>query len=513
MTERAALEQALVLQAEFESRRANDPWWNWVPHAKQEPFIRAVLVQLVAGELDEVWAYAANRSGKSDAASFCGASLARFGKQSPRYQSAVDGVQVVPPSVLTGWVISRTVRNSIGVIQPKYFNNHLAIDPGHAPFIPEREIENWSATHSILTLKNGNFVCFPSVESGAERAAGPALDWAQFDEEPEEPFYEEITLRVGGGRNLMIFGAATLLPPEGEPGGVSWMFDRKIKPWQAGKTPRIAIYGASIYDNPHIARAEIARLESLYPEGSPSRAIRLDGEFRPGMQGTRAYGAFDRRLHVRPQPTIPPRRPLVWMLDFNVEPMISLIGSMEGRLFRVHHELVVEDDASVEQMVDTFKRKVPQHFGPIWVYGDASGRARHAVVGRSEYSLLVNFMASYGTPVTLKVPEKNPFVPDRVNAVNHVLRGEKGEIDLEVDPSCEELIDDLEQVQRSKDGGIRKSSDRKERYSRRTHASDALGYWLHYERPIRRASHLPFVATPPYDGRAAEPSYAFRRET
>jgi len=504
--ERESLEQLYLLSREMEERRREDPWWTWKPEPAQEPFVRAVL----AGAGEEFWFLAANRSGKSAAASFCGAAFARFGRNPPRYQPEVRGVAVVPDHTMHGWVISRTYPNSIEVIQPKYFANGYALDPGHPPFVPDREIDQWSATQQILRLKNGNTIGFKSAEGETMRLAGAAKDWLQFDEEPPEPIYEECVIRVGGGRRLIVFGAATLLPPEGQIGGVSWLYERKVKPWQAGRAQSLKIFGASIYDNSHIPIEDIRRLEAIYPEGSASRAIRLMGEFRPGMQGTRAYGSFERKLHVRPQPAMSPRRPLIWTMDFNVEPMITLIGQMEGPLFRVHRELVLDDSASIEDMVELFKRVIPEHFGPVWVYGDATGRARHASTGRSEYALLMNYMQGYGSPVTVKVPEKNPFVADRVNALNRALRDEHGIIGIEIDPACEELIDDLEQVQRDSKGGVRKTSDRKDRYFRRTHASDALGYWVTYERPIRVESRQRFTMSAAYNA-AKDPGYRFRR--
>lgn len=271
-------------------------------------------------------------------------------------------------------------------------------------------------------------------------------------------------------------------------GGVSWLFPEKIKPWL--DDPRkcdYRLFGWSIYDNPHILPSEIARLEAKYPAGSVENAIRLQGEWLPGLQGSRAYTSFDVRLHVRPQPHIQARRPICWTWDFNVEPMVSLIGQRDGTIFRVHRELVIETDASVDQMVQYFHEVMPSHHGEVWVYGDASGRARNDAIpgGRSEYSLILNLMRTYGSPVRLKVPEANPLVTDRINALNRCMKDENGVIHLEVDPSCKELIADLEQVLRDNRGGLKKVRDRKDPYSKRTHPSDALGYWVNYEEPVR----------------------------
>ena len=47
------------------------------------------------------------------------------------------------------------------------------------------------------------------------------------------------------------------------------------------------------------------------------------------------------------------------------------------------------------------------------------------------------------------------------------------------------FIADLEQVLRDSRGGIKKSHDRKDPYYRRTHISDALGYWVVKDEPVR----------------------------
>jgi len=84
----------------------------------------------------------------------------------------------------------------------------------------------------------------------------------------------------------------------------------------------------------------------------------------------------------------------------------------------------------------------------------------------------------------MKIPEKNPGVIDRINAVNVICSGPQSQINLEVDPECEELITDLEQVLGDGKQGIKKTFNKKDPYYRRTHTSDALGYWICFEAPV-----------------------------
>ena len=459
---------------ELRRRREDDPLLAFVPHEKQAAFIDAVL----RGPHAENWLLAANRSGKSDAGAYCGATLARFGLEPTRaaYGPSVD----VYDRATSGWVVSLDFPSSRDIIQPKYFDNGVGRGSStHGPFIPAREIERWSVTDQLLKLKNGSLIGFKSADSGRGKFQGVEKDWVHFDEEPPRDIYEECVIRVGAGRRLRVFGTCTLLPPEGVVGGASWLFSHVVQ----GERKDIGLFGASIYDNPHLDPAEIARLESVYPEGSVQRRIRLLGEWLPGLTGARAYPAFSRSIHVRPLPDPDPRLPLCWALDFNVEPMVSLVGQRIQGEFRVHCEIVLEP-GSLPDLVDAFRAEFPTHGAELWIYGDATGRRRTSQTGQSDYHLLLSHLRSYPVPTRLKVPETNPIVRDRVNAVNRALRDENGRVGLIIDPSCRELIADLEQVILDARGLVKKTTNRSDPYFRRTHASDALGYWVVHEAPV-----------------------------
>jgi phage terminase large subunit-like protein len=462
---------ALLIEAAIAERSKGDPLRQWRPLPKQEPFIRAVLDATTW----ENWFIAANRAGKSQALAYCVAQLARF------------GTPEAPFKPTTGWVISLDANTARDILQPKLFDN--GADPHATPFIPDREIADWKVSEQILRLKNGSVIGFKNCESGRVKFQGVERDYVAFDEEPIQSIYDEVSIRIGAGRRLRIFGAVTLLPPEGTVGGVSWMFPEIIQPYQQGQKPGFGLFGASIYDNAHLPPEEIKRLEAKYPAGSVQRKIRLEGEWLPGLSGARVYAAFDRRMHVKPQPSIMPRRPLAWCWDFNLSPMVSVVGQQEGRLFRVLQEFVAEE-GQISEMVDWFRQAIPTHSGEVWIYGDATGKRRTNQTGQSDYTLIMNHMRNYGA-VRLKVPEDNPFVRDRVNAVNATLRDEHGEIRLEIDPECKELIADLEQVVSDAKGGIRKTTNRRDPYFYRTHVSDALGYWIAYENPVRTVRAVP----------------------
>lgn len=487
MADRAALERQYLLLKTLADRQRTDPLLTWEPHTKQRNFIEGVL----GDRWFENWLFAANRAGKSDAGAYCGAKLARFGIPNPK--PAIGASTVVWDRATSGWVVSLDFPSSRDIIQPKYFDNgFVPAGVTHAPFIPDREVEEWRVSDQVLKLKNGSIIGFKSGDSGRKKFQGTEKDWIHFDEEPAKEVYTECTIRVGGGRRLRVFGTCTLLPPEGQIGGVTWAYTDIVKPWQDGKLTEVQVWQASIYDNPHIDPAEVARLEAKYPEGSIERRIRLDGELLPGLSGSRAYAAFSYGVHVCSLPPLELRRPLCWTLDFNVAPMVSLIGQRSRNVFRVYRELVVEDDASIDSMVDLFRSEFPSHRAEVWIYGDATGQHRSSQTARSHYSLIMAGLRGYPVPVRLKVTDINPRVPDRINAVNRALRDEFGAIGVEIDPTCEELIADMEGVLRDPRGGIKKTYNPKDSYFRRTHTSDALGYWIHREQPVTSEPLNPF---------------------
>lgn len=477
------LMRALAVKRELADRQRDDPLNLWEPTPKQRPFIESVL----EGEKNENWFIAANRSGKSDAGAYIGATLARFGDSRSSWVSGKDSGISVRDTSTSGWVIAVDFPSSRDVIQPKYFNNGFVTpDASHAPFIPDREVEEWRTGDQILKLKNGSIIGFKSGESGRSKFQGAEKSWIHFDEEPDKSVYTESVIRVGI-KKMRVFGTCTILPPEGEKGGISWLFSEKVKPFIDGVSTGVEIFTASIYDNPFIPATELSRLESIYPDGSLDRRIRLNGELIPGVAGSRAYGNFDARLHVRRQPEIMPRRPLCWALDFNVEPQCSLLIQRDGPIFRVYKEIILES-GGIDDVCQAFYETIPRHMAEVWVYGDATGRAR-GQTGKSDYTLILNGMRQYRMPFRLKVPEKNPAVTDRINAMNSTLRDPSGMIGIEIDPSCKELIADLEGVLKDARGGLKKVYQTKDPYSRRTHTSDCLGYYVSYENPVRAISH------------------------
>jgi phage terminase large subunit-like protein len=482
--ELALLERAAALT--LTERQASDPLRLWVPTVKQRPFIESVLHPEVSGYWEN-WLCGANRFGKTSTGCWIQAKLAREGIEPlhPAYSTLPDGTTLdVKDRATSGWVFGLDSHVIQEILQPRLFDNNFLKPGAPEPFIPAREIQEWRPGDQILRLRCGSIIGYKSCEAPSSKATGSGLDWIHFDEPPPQTHYEEATFRVAAGRRLRIFATATLLPPEGHVETISWVYSEIIAPILEGRKPGIGLFTASIYDNPHLDPEEIARLESRYSLGSLARKIRLNGELIPGISGALAYGNFARAVHVRQQPHLSPYRPLVWMWDFNVAPFCTTIGQREPDVFRVYDEIVM-DEGNIDEMVDEFLLRYPKHPQELWIYGDATGGNRSHQTARSSYDLIMSRLQRYSSRVRLKVPESNPLEVDRVNAVNVALRDAQGATHLIIAPTCREAIADFEQVLADPRGGIKKTYNRKDPYSRRTHISDEIGYYVAQEMPVR----------------------------
>ena len=126
-------------------------------------------------------------------------------------------------------------------------------------------------------------------------------------------------------------------------------------------------------------------------------------------------------------------------------------------MFRVIGEVTMEQ-GNIDDMVDIFHRNWAMHHrGEVWLYGDATGGAKTLQASaQSTWRLITNALSMKRIPYQKKVPEANPFQRDRVNAVNAALRSETGTSYIAIDPSCEELIADLNGVLLDRQGAILK---------------------------------------------------------
>lgn len=188
----------------------------------------------------------------------------------------------------------------------------------------------------------------------------------------------------------------------------------------------------------------------------------------------RVYHAFDRKVHVKSCP-FNPNLPIWIGQDFNIDPMSSVIlqPQLNGEVWIVS-ELSLKSSNTAE-VVDKLEQRYFRQIRNVSVYPDpAGGYRQHA---RGETDLDIFRQKGFRR---IRHRAKHPPVADRVNCVNRMWRAADGTVRMYVDPSCEGLIQSVEQT-------IYKEGSRDvDKAMNIEHLSDALGYPIEFMFPMTR---------------------------
>jgi len=316
-------------------------------------------------------------------------------------------------------------------------------------------------------------VLFRAVED-FERLRGTNLAWFGLDELTYIP--KNAWLRLEGrlrdprATRLCGFGVWT-------PKGFDWVYERFVASPVAG----CETITAKPFENRHVLEQVpdyYERLKSSYDERFYQQEVL--GEYLSQSAG-RVYHEFERDGNVGETET-DKERALLWALDFNVDPMCSVVAQTDGRGGVLVLDEIVLRRATTMQACEEFASRYPVHGAGLVVYADATGK-KMQTTGKSDLTVLGEFFrgGSYGK-VEFLIPPGNPVVRERVQLMNAKLRSAEGIRMLLIDKRCKELIKDFEQVQYKQDSTVID----KEADPRRTHLTDALGYMLWQEFPGRK---------------------------
>ncbi len=321
----------------------------------------------------------------------------------------------------------------------------------------------YNKAENVLTfLETKSKAVFRSVDD-FEKLRGTNLAWFGIDELTYTA--EEAWLRLEGRlrdpRAAKLCGFAVWTPK-----GFDWVYRKFIRERVEG----YELIQARPYENRFVLDKVpdyYDRLRRSYDERFFAQEAL--GEYLSVAAG-RVYDGFDRSRNLRGMEA-EPGLGLLWALDFNVDPMCSVVAQKVGRELRVLDEIVLRR-ASTLDACEEFHRRYRIHAAGLVIYGDASG-ARRQTSGTSDYEILKTFFVREGfKKLDFRVPLANPPVRDRVMLMNAKLRPASGETELFVDPKCKETIVDLEETMYKPDSLVID----KERDAKRTHLTDALGY-------------------------------------
>lgn len=219
---------------------------------------------------------------------------------------------------------------------------------------------------------------------------------------------------------------------------------------------------------------------------------------RTSMEGM-AYYQWTRTDHLRGV-TYSPSLPLIFALDFNVDPGTAVIIQeqlIDGEMSTcVIGEVHIPSHSSTPAVAKKLIKDWGHHEGAVYIYGDPAGGARHtSQTDGSDWDLLKQFFRKpFGDRVRWRVPRSHPYIRDRVNSVNARMRSADGVVRLKVNPKlAKHVVKDFEGVSllAGGSGEIDKKGGEKQGL---THLSEAIGYYIHAKFPVRvrTAQHAAF---------------------
>ena len=206
--------------------------------------------------------------------------------------------------------------------------------------------------------------------------------------------------------------------------------------------------------------------------------------------GNRVYEAFEAEYNVRPC-QYHPGQPIIVGSDFNVSPMAWVLCHQYRNPDRLEvFEEIWLTDATTQITLDELHKRYSHHQGGFQFYGDATSRSRHASAVQTDYAQIAADPRFVKLGRTTHYRGKNPAQADRYASVNALCRNALGERRLFIDPSCANLIYDLEH------GYYAEGTREAQQTDRLSHITAALGYACHLLYPIGFNFDEPDIASP-----------------
>jgi len=179
--------------------------------------------------------------------------------------------------------------------------------------------------------------------------------------------------------------------------------------------------------------------------------------------------------------------PLRLCCDFNVEPMAWAIAQVHGDTVHFIDEIYLKSGDVVEACED-FLDRYGDHYGEVFVYGDASGKARSQRDQKSNYDEIKLRLTGRPFRLRMRVPTKNPSNVNHVRSFNRRLRDDFGNPKILIHAKkCRNLILDMLQVVWHPEGQkIAKSRKRDDPYFFRGHLADGAMALIYRHWPTRK---------------------------
>jgi len=301
---------------------------------------------------------------------------------------------------------------------------------------------------NIMEFWNGAKVFVASALNYDSSFRGPNVAWIWAD---EVDFYKPIAFQTMLGRLRV---KPELLRCTSSPKGFNHIYDHFYT--QANETK--LVLNASTWENLNLSQSYIDSLRGSY---SPRMFEQECGAVRLNLNNGAVFNEFNRELHVAPcAHLIKPTDQLYFFTDYNISNYCGtymFYDKEKDISYAIAEEHLKFEGSRI--MAQRVKAKYPER--PIIVMGDSTGNnKRDVAIDRTNYQ-------HFQDAGLLTKHFTNPPVESRIISANSNLYHSR----CVVDPSCKNLIKDLELLAWREDGeGVDKSN------IDLSHASDGWSY-------------------------------------
>lgn len=346
---------------------------------------------------------------------------------------------------------------------------------------------NWTKktneTDLTILLKNKTLISLKGADK-PDSLRGVDLHFVAFDEvaDIDKYVWEAVvspTLASTEGHALFA----------GTPKGRNWVYKDIWLPGQDGSDPEFSSYKFTTIEGGNVSEEEIARKRRTTDPDIFRQEYEADWvDFSGRAYNFRAENNVVNGLRDKYRP----EWPLIFCFDFNVDPGVAVVlqefpGSDGRTVTCVIDEVWIPKDSNTlkvcKQLIDNWGN----HKGMVYCYGDSTGGSKgSAKVMGSDWDLInVRMKEQFLARAEMKY-RRNPSERGRINSMNARMRNADDEYQLFVDSKCVHIIHDLEHVELKNDGsGKLNKTSRSEEMKILTHISDALGYYVAQEFPIK----------------------------
>jgi len=305
--------------------------------------------------------------------------------------------------------------------------------------------------------------------------------WAEEATEYDKMDITQLNLRLRGNKGLYKQIILTFNPIS----ELHWLkkefFDKK--------SPSVFTMQSTFMDNKFIDEAYKEELIKRYSDDPNVKRVYILGEWGRVVTGAEFYSGFNFQKHCKDSLSFHTEDTIHLSYDFNARPFSPALVSQVVKGIDGRWKVYVLDEITMRNPLNTTEACTDEFLNrykdliqpPLFIYGDASGRARNPLNNLNNYEIIEAILAPYLNANSIRVPKANPQLLKRRQWINRVLRGEYP-IDIYIDKKCVNLIEDFENVLEDKDGKplkvIKRDKETGTSYEKHGHLSDSFCYFI-----------------------------------